>query len=52
MHESLGEIQRLLQEIAAHLSTGTKPDARQAVSKFQRIAALAATSALTMQVQR
>jgi hypothetical protein len=52
MNESIGEIQQLLQEIAAHLSSGTKMDARRAVAKLERIAALASTMALTIQVQR
>jgi len=52
MNESLDEIQRLIQEIAAHLTTGTKMDARKAVAKLERIAALASTAALTMQIQR
>ena len=52
MNESINEIQRLLPEIAQHLSTGTREDARKAVSKLQRIAALASTSALTLQIRR
>jgi hypothetical protein len=52
MNESIGEIQRLLHEIVAHLNSGTKMDARRAVAKLERIAALASTAALTIQVQR
>ena len=52
MNESIGEIQRLIQEIISHLSTGTKMDARKAVAKLERIAALASTAALTIQIQR
>jgi hypothetical protein len=52
MNESLSEIQRLLQEVAAHLSSGSKIDARMAVSKLQRIAALTSTMALMIQVGR
>ena len=52
MNESISEIQRLLREIVAHLSSGTKTDARRAVAKLERIAALASTAALTIQVQR
>ena len=52
MNESIGEIQRLLREIVAHLNSGTKTDARRAVAKLERIAALASTAALTIQVQR
>jgi hypothetical protein len=52
MNETIGEIQRLIREIVAHLSTGTKTDARKAVAKLERIAALASTAALTIQIQR
>jgi len=52
MTESINEIQQLLQEIVAHLSSGTKMDIRKAVTKLERIAALASTAALTIQVQR
>ena len=49
MNESINEIQTLLREIVEHLSANTKVDTRKAVAKLQRIAALAATSALTIQ---
>jgi hypothetical protein len=49
VNESINEIQKLLREIVEHLSANTKMDARKAVSKLQRIAALASTSALTIQ---
>ena len=52
MTESINEIQRLLQEIVAHLSSSSKTDARKAVAKLERIAVLASTAALTIQVQR
>lgn len=52
MNESMGEMQRLLQEIAGLLSSGTKVDARKAVTKFQRIADIASTSALSIQMRR
>jgi hypothetical protein len=52
MNESIGEIQRLLQEIVAHLSSGTKTDVRKAVVKLERISDLASTAALTLQIQR
>jgi len=52
MNQSISEIQRLLQEVVGHLSSGTKMDARKAVAKLERIAALASTAALTIQVQR
>jgi hypothetical protein len=51
MNENMREMQRLLEEVAGHLSSGTKVDARKAVAKLQRIAALASTSALTIQVR-
>jgi hypothetical protein len=49
MKESINEIQKLLGEIVEHLGANTKMDARKAVAKLQRIAALASTSALTIQ---
>ena len=52
MNETIGEIQRLIREIVAHLNTGTKMDARKAVAKLERIAALASTAAVTIQIQR
>jgi len=52
MNETITEIQRLLQEIVAHLGAGTKTDTRKAVAKLERISILASTFALTLQVQR
>jgi hypothetical protein len=52
MNQSISEIQRLLQEVVGHLSSGTKMDARKAAAKLERIAALASTAALIIQVQR
>lgn len=52
MNESIGEIQRLLQEAVGHLKSGTKPDLREAASKMKRIAALASTLALTIEGRR
>jgi len=52
MNDSIGEIQRLLQEIADHLNSGTKTDTRKAVTKLDRIAALASTLALTIRTRR
>ena len=52
MNESISEIQRLLQEIADHLKSGTQTDTRKAVAKLQRIAALASTLALTIRARR
>ena len=43
MNESISEIQRLLEEIAGHLKSGTKTDTRKAVAKLERIASLAST---------
>ena len=51
MNDSIGEIQRLLQEIADHLTSGTKTDTRKAVAKLEQIAALASTLALTIQAR-
>jgi hypothetical protein len=51
MNESINEIERLLREITSHLSAGTKMDTRKAVTKLQRIAALASTSAFTIQAR-
>jgi hypothetical protein len=49
LNESINEMQKLLREVAEHLSAGSKMDARNAVAKLHRIAALASTSALTIQ---
>ena len=48
MNESISEIQRLLREFAEHLRMGTLADARMAVAKLERIAALASTLTLTV----
>jgi hypothetical protein len=52
MNESISEIQQLLQEIVGLLNSGTKADTRKAVAKLERIAAVASTTALTIQVRR
>jgi len=52
MNESISEIQRLLGEVADHLRAGTPADARKAVAKLERIAALASTLALTVKAAR
>jgi hypothetical protein len=52
MNESVMEIHRLIQEIIAHLNAGTKTDARKAVTKLERIAAVASTAALKIKIQR
>lgn len=52
MNGSISEIQQLLQEIADHLNSGTTTDTRKAVTKLERIAALASTLALTIRAAR
>jgi hypothetical protein len=52
MNEGIGEIKRLLHEVAEHLKTGATADTRKAVTKLERIAALAATLALTLKAGR
>jgi hypothetical protein len=52
MNESISEIQRLLQEVADHLRTGTPANTRKAAAKLKRIAALASTLALTVETAR
>ena len=52
MNEGIKEIQQLLHEIAEHLKAGTTADARKAVAKLERIAALALTMALTVKSAR
>jgi hypothetical protein len=52
MNEGIGEINRLLHEVAEHLKTGATADTRKAVAKLERIAALAATLALTLKAGR
>ena len=52
MNDSIGEIRRLLEEIVGHLRAGTNSEEREAISKLQRIAAVASTMMLTLQVQR
>ena len=47
----LAEIQRLLQEIADHLKSGSKAERRAAITKLERINALSSTLALTLQVR-
>ena len=52
MNESISEIQRLLKEIVAHVTAGTTTDTRKAVTKLERMAALASTLALTLRAAR
>ncbi len=42
----------LLQEVDGHLKSGTKSDMRKAITKLNRIVALASTLALTIQTRR
>ena len=48
----LAVIQQLLQEVADHLTVGGKTEKRRAVSKLERIAAIAETLSLTIQTSR
>jgi len=52
MNESISEIQRLLQEVAHHLRTGTPADTRKAAAKLKRIVAQASTLALMVETAR
>jgi len=52
MDEIICDIQKLLTEIAAHVKSGTKADLRQAAKKSARIAALASTLTLMLQMRR
>jgi hypothetical protein len=52
MNESISEIHRLFQEIVDHLKARTTTDTGKAVTKFERIAALVSTLALTIQAAR
>jgi hypothetical protein len=51
-NESLGEMMALLHDVASHLKSGTKADMHKAVTKLNRIVALASTLALTIQARR
>jgi hypothetical protein len=51
-NESVGEMLGLLQEVGGHLKSGTKADMHKAMTKLNRIVALASTLALTIQAQR
>jgi hypothetical protein len=51
MIDSLEEMKRLLNDIAGHLKVGRKSELRKAIVKLSRIAALATTLALTLQIQ-
>ena len=47
----LAEIQQLVKEIADHLKAGDKTEKRKAITTLGRIAAIAGTLALTLQVR-
>ena len=46
MNDSIGEMRRLLDEIIGHLEAGTDPEERKAITKLQRIVAVASTMVL------
>lgn len=46
------EAQRLLEQIIGHLKAGTKTDTRQAAVKWTRIAAIASTAAIALQIRQ
>lgn len=50
--DSAAELRKLVQDVQEHLKSPTKADRRAAVVKLERIAALAATLALTLRVSR
>ena len=52
MNEDIKEIQTLLKEVVGHLTHGRQSDRRRAMQKRLRIASLATTMALTLQVGR
>jgi hypothetical protein len=51
MKENITEAQQLLDQIIGHVNGGTHADTRQAAAKWARIAAIASTSAITLQVR-
>jgi hypothetical protein len=51
-NESLGEMLGLLREVDGHFNSGTKADMRKAITKLDRIVALASTLALTIRTRR
>jgi hypothetical protein len=52
MNESISEIEALLQEVVVHLKAGSTADTRKAITKLERISALASTLALTIKAAR
>lgn len=52
MDEIICDIQKLLTDIAADVKSGTKADLRRAEKKSARIAALASTLTLMLQMRR
>lgn len=52
MNESLETMVRLLDEITAHLKSSAQRDRAEARRKLDRITALSATMALTLEIRR
>jgi hypothetical protein len=52
MNDSIAEMQQLLKEVIGLVKTGAKSDKRNAVTKLERIASLASTTALMLKAQR
>ena len=50
--DEIAEAQRLLEQIIGHLKAGNRTDARQAAAKWTRIAAIASTAALALQIRQ
>jgi hypothetical protein len=48
----IAEAQRMLEQIIGHLKAGTRTDTRQAAAKWARVAAIASTSALVLQIRQ
>jgi hypothetical protein len=48
----IAEAQRLLEQIIVHLKAETRTDTRQAAAKWARIAAIASTAALVLQIRQ
>ena len=52
MDDSLTTINRLLQEVAGHLTSSAKSERSAAVDKLNRISAIASTLAFTVKLRR
>ena len=48
----IAEARRLLKNIIGHLKAGIRTDTRQAAAKWTRIAAIASTAALALQIRQ